>query len=185
MRPITDIRRERLRQMIADVAEGNQSRFGEMIGKSRAYVGFWLTDPAKAHAKQISHEMARSVEAEMRRRGHREYADGWLDHDPDGQSQAAILDADRLGHALTAIDKVIRSRGLLLEGRLGTFKDLLAYAYALQDADDLSPTGTIADELGGMIERGKIEVARKPAPAGVAKSGARKAQGKKAGGRRP
>ncbi|WP_298580487.1 hypothetical protein [uncultured Luteimonas sp.] len=51
IQPVTDTRRQRLRDLIDEVAQGNQARFATMIGKSRAYVGFWLADPTKPHAK--------------------------------------------------------------------------------------------------------------------------------------
>lgn len=196
MRPITDIRRDRLRQMIDEVADGNQAQFAEMIGKSRAYVGFWLTDPSKPHAKQISHEVAREVEAEMRRRGNKQYAAGWLDSADESHSE--IPDPDRLGHALTSIDKVIRKKGLVMEGRLGKYRKLLAYAYALQD-DELFPNGIsdstspaerkryddkVLSELGGMMKRGEVETVRKAATGSVAGTGAGAAKGKKAGSSR-
>lgn len=121
MRPITEIRRDRLRQLIAEVADGNQARFAAMIDKSRAYVGFWLTDPAKPHAKAMGHEEARRVEARFGKPA------GWLDTDP--ASQVSGLDADILGVALTSMDRVIRARGLRMEGQLGRFAPVLAFAY--------------------------------------------------------
>lgn len=127
MRPITEIRRDRLRQLIAEVADGNQSRFAAMIGRSRAQVGFWLTDPSKPHFKALSHEMAREIEAEMRRRFGSRYVDGWLDTDP--ASQVSGLDVDILGVALTSMDRVIRARGLRMEGHLGRYANVLAFAY--------------------------------------------------------
>lgn len=127
MRPVTEIRQIRLRQMIDEVAEGNQARFAALIGRSRAQVGFWLTDPSKRHYKAMSHEMAREVEAEMRRRGWKQYVPGWLDTDP--SSQVSGLDADILGVALTSMDRVIRARGLRMEGQLGKFAPVLAFAY--------------------------------------------------------
>lgn len=127
MRPITEIRRDRLRQLIAEVADGNQARFAAMIDKSRAYVGFWLTDPAKPHAKAMGHDAAREVEAEMRRRGWKQYVPGWLDTDPSSHSTG--LDVAMLGVALTSMDRVIRGKGLQMEGQLGKFAPLLKFAY--------------------------------------------------------
>jgi len=127
MRPVTEIRQIRLRQMIDEVAEGNQARFAALIGRSRAQVGFWLTDPSKPHYKAMSHEMAREVEAEMRRRGWKQYVPGWLDTDP--ASHSTGLDTAMLGVALTSMDRVIRGKGLQMEGQLGKFPPLLAFAY--------------------------------------------------------
>lgn len=190
MRPLTEIRRERLRQLIDEVADGNQSQFANDIGRSRAQVGFWLTDPSKPHFKAMGHEIAREIERHFAKPA------GWLDHDP--KSQAARLDIDRLGHALTAVDKVVRDRGLALEGRLGTFRHLVAYAYELQEDDDLFPSGIsdatppaereqydkrISDELGGMIRSGEIEAVEKAPARRTGGTAPRKAKGSKAGGR--
>ena len=134
MRPITDIRRDRLRQLIDEAAEGNQARFAAMIDKSRAYVGFWLTDPSKPHAKAMGHEEARRIEARFSKPA------GWLDTDP--ASQPAGLDPSMLGVALTSMDRVIRARGLRMEGALGTFAPVLAFAYeaALAEFPSGSPS---------------------------------------------
>lgn len=121
MRPISEIRRDRLRRLIDEVAEGNQARFAAMIDKSRAYVGFWLTDPAKPHAKAMGHEEARRIEARFSKPA------GWLDTDP--ASQFSGLDSAMLGVALTSMDKVIRDRGLRMEGHLGRYAPVLAFAY--------------------------------------------------------
>lgn len=46
-----------------------------------------------------------------------------------GASQVSGLDADILGVALTSMDRVIRARGLRMEGHLGTYAHVLAFAY--------------------------------------------------------
>lgn len=124
MRPITDIRRDRLRQMIDEVADGNQAEFAGMIGKSRAYVGFWLTDPAKPHAKQISHEVAREVEATLTATKRGAYPPGWLDTDP--QSQPVIPDMETLKWA----EGMVQSK----EAQRGKFEDIGDRAYELVEA---------------------------------------------------
>lgn len=73
IRPVTEVRRDRLRELIAEAANGSQAEFARRIGRSRAQVGFWLTDPAKPHAKQLSHETARNLETTFNKPA------GWMD----------------------------------------------------------------------------------------------------------
>lgn len=73
IQPVTETRRARLRILIAEVANGSQSEFARLIGRSHAQVGFWLTDPSKPHAKNLSHESARAIEAKFGKPA------GWLD----------------------------------------------------------------------------------------------------------
>lgn len=117
MRPLTDIRRDRLRQLIGEVAEGNQAAFAKMVGKSRAYVGFWLADPAKPHAKQISHTEARALEARFSK------AAGWLDTD----SQSAGLDLGILQVALVALKEAAAAEELEID--LFESAPIIAFAY--------------------------------------------------------
>lgn len=182
MRPVTEIRRDRLRQLIAEVADGNQARFAAMIDKSRAYVGFWLTDPAKPHAKAMGHEEARRVEARFGKPA------GWLDTDP--ASQVSGLDADILGVALTSMDRVIRARGLRMEGHLGTYAHVLAFAYGAAQLEfpsgPPSPSTSsgkaalkafdrkVDEHLGGAIANGQIA-----GPAGTGKAGVGQRQAKR------
>ncbi|KAF1711081.1 hypothetical protein CSC70_03910 [Pseudoxanthomonas kalamensis DSM 18571] len=165
MRPITDIRRARLRQLIDELFDGNQAAFAESIGKSRAYVGFWLADPAKPHAKQISHATAREVEAKAMKPA------GWLDVD-EAASQSVIPDPAILGIALTSVDKVARDRLIRIEGQMGVLAPVVMYAYALAMrtfAGKLPVRGTVrgdkalddfdrkvAENLGEGIESGSL-----------------------------
>jgi hypothetical protein len=101
-------------------------------------------------------------------------------HDAPSPSQPPIPDPDRLGLALTAIDRVIRERGLVMEGRLGTFSGLLSFAYLLQEDPELFPNGFVEStaaerkkydakvkkELGGLIRSGQVEVVGKDEAAG-------------------
>lgn len=190
MRPVTEIRQIRLRQMIDEVAEGNQARFAALIGRSRAQVGFWLTDPSKRHYKAMSHEMAREIEAEMRRQGWRQYCDGWLDTDP--ASQVSGLDVDILGVALTSMDRVIRARGLRMEGHLGRYAHVLAFAYVAAQLEFPSgppspdtPPGKAAlkafdrkvdEHLGGAIANGQIAGPAGTGTAGVGQRPAKRAE---------
>lgn len=185
--------------MIATVADGNQAAFAALIGKSRAYVGFWLADPSKPHAKQMGHEAAREIEAEMRRRFGKQYADGWLDTDP--ESHQAGLDTSMLGVALTSMDQVIRGRGLRMEGQLGRYAPVLAMAYeaALIEFPSGPPSPEtrsgkatlrafdkkVDEWLGGGIANGTIGPLEAVAEGSADGTGARQAKGTKvASGRR-
>lgn len=188
MRPITEIRRDRLRELIAEVADGNQARFAAMIDKSRAYVGFWLTDPSKPHAKAMGHEEARRIEARFSKPA------GWLDTDP--ASQSAGLDSAMLGVALTSMDRVIRGRGLRMEGQLGRYAPVLAFAYEAALAEfpsgppspDTRPGKTalrafdrkVDDWLGGGMADGSIGPLEAVAAGSEAGPGRGQAEGKKA-----
>ena len=72
-KPVTEVRRDRLKELIAEFAEGNQAEFSRQIGKSRAQVGFWLTAPDKPHAKQMSHATVRALESKFGK------PTGWMD----------------------------------------------------------------------------------------------------------
>ena len=48
------------------------------------------------------------------------------------QSQSAQLDTDKLGHALTSIDKALANRKI--RGRMGKMRKTLAFAYKMTDA---------------------------------------------------
>lgn len=73
MRPLPDIRRDRLRQLIDEQAGGNASEFGRRIDKDRRQMNAWLRDPSKPGAKNLSHKLAREIEAACLK------PSGWLD----------------------------------------------------------------------------------------------------------
>lgn len=71
---------------------------------------------------KIGDDMARKIEAELG------LETGWMDNPAEGsQSQPAQLDIDRLGVALTAIDKALRD--MEVQGSLGTLSDAVQFAY--------------------------------------------------------
>ena len=146
MRPITDIRRDRLRQLIDEAAEGNQARFAAMIDKSRAYVGFWLTDPSKPHAKAMGHEEARRIEARFGK------AAGWLDTDP--ESQPAGLDLETLRIALVALKEAAKAEDVEID--LYDSAPIIAYAYRERRAMRSKPTKAELREFDNRI-RAKLQ----------------------------
>lgn len=83
---------------------------------------------------------------------------------PSRSSQGAGLDPDKIGHALTSMDRVIRKRGLKMEGALGTYAGVFAFAYEL--LNDFYPNGVAPNQrrrydelvelqLGGVSHEGK------------------------------
>lgn len=101
MRPLSEIRRKRLRQLIDEVADGNQSQFANAVGRSRSHVGTWLTDPAKPHARPITDATARELEQTFAKPKY------WLDRDP--WSQDSIPDLA----ILTTAEELVRAKELL------------------------------------------------------------------------
>ena len=80
MRPITDIRRERLADLIREFSEGNSAAFSRLIGRSRAQVGFWTAKPGKPGAKNLSHATARALERQFNK------PHGWMDAEIGGET---------------------------------------------------------------------------------------------------
>lgn len=148
MRPVTEIRRQRLLELIRDQAEGNASAFGRMIGKSRAQVGFWTAEPGKPGAKNISHPTARAIERTFSK------PNGWMDTDSATApaSQPTIPDAEIMTDAELLVQ--------LLEGSVGPCTDLaerarlLTTAYALLVEHDRNvPMAVINDFVRGGRDR--------------------------------
>lgn len=83
---------------------------------------------------------------------------------PSRSSQPVGLDPDKIGVALTSMDRVIRKRGLKMEGKLGTYAGVLAFAYEL--LNEFFPNGVAPSQrrrydelvelqLGGVSHEGK------------------------------
>lgn len=138
VRTVTEIRRQRLLELIRDYADGNAAAFGRLIDKSRAQVGFWTAAPGKPNAKGIGHATARAFEERFSK------PTGWMDSPPDEaylgpkapslvgptplrESQPEQLDVDRLGIALTAMDKALAD--VPIQGRLGKLAAVLLPIY--------------------------------------------------------
>jgi hypothetical protein len=90
-------------------------------------VAQWISESSP---KPIGGRLARDLEAAMRK------PRGSMDAPP---SQSAGLEIDRLGVALTAIDKALDDR--VIQGRLGTLAEVLQFAYqrALKMNDPSDP----------------------------------------------
>lgn len=78
MRPISEIRRDRLRSLAEEF--GSQAALAVRICKDRRQVSAWLTDPAKPGAKSMREDTAREIEALCLKHS------GWLDHEPSQDS---------------------------------------------------------------------------------------------------
>jgi hypothetical protein len=105
---------------------------------------------------------------------------------PSRSSQSTGLDEDKIGHALTSMDRVLRKRGLKMEGALGTYARLLIFAYEL--ANEFYPDGVAPSQrrrydelvelqLGGVSHEGKrsAEEAAQEGARGPASSKAKRA----------
>lgn len=95
--------------------------------------------------KGIGHALARSLEKAQG------LAPAIMDGPIQDQSQRALLDIDRLGVALTAIDKALRD--VEIQGRLGTLAEAVQWAYGraftLRDVADQAQR-ELFDELVAM-----------------------------------
>jgi len=104
MRPLIDIRRDRLRSLIQELDRGNASAFARRVDKDNRQVSAWLSDPSKPGHKNLSHRSARELELKCLK------PSGWLDYEQSndtvttqGQmlasSQPVGIDHDRMRDA--------------------------------------------------------------------------------------
>jgi hypothetical protein len=147
MGTVTEFRRARLLELIRAHADGNAAAFGRLVNKSRAQIGFWTAAPGKPNAKNIGHATARALEERFGKPA------GWMDLPPGEigrpapslvsptplrESQDEQLDLDRLGIALTAMDKALAD--VPIQGRLGKLAKVLLPIYEqtahVSDPDD-------------------------------------------------
>lgn len=78
MKPITQVRRERLRQLVVEA--GTQVAVALRIGKDKNHIHQWLLEPGSKGARNIGSKSARLLEQSF---GHPE---GWMDTDPEAFS---------------------------------------------------------------------------------------------------
>lgn len=83
MRDLTEIRRENLRQLIAELGgpHKGQAELARRTGKDRRQVSAWAKDPARPGAKNMKSSTAREIEKDCGKPAY------WLDHDAAEQSQ--------------------------------------------------------------------------------------------------
>lgn len=133
MRPLPDIRRDRLRQLIREMAGGNAAAFGRLIDKDRRQMSAWLREPDKPGAKNLSHDSAREIEANCLK------PSGWLDTQPEGASNDPALSQQVSHFAGIDPDILHEAETLVLSDELQVGKKYpprerarrLAQAYAL------------------------------------------------------
>lgn len=77
MRPLTDIRRDNLRQLIVEFGgdPGGQANLARHVDKDRRQISAWAADPSKPGAKNLSTRVAREIELAC---GKPPY---WMDYD--------------------------------------------------------------------------------------------------------
>lgn len=80
MKPITQVRRERLRELVLEA--GSQVAVGIRIGKDKNQIYQWLLDPAEAGARNIGSKSARLLETAFAK------PEGWMDSDPEAFSSS-------------------------------------------------------------------------------------------------
>lgn len=75
MKPITQVRRERLRELVTEA--GSQVAVALRIGKDKNQIYQWLLDPMAEGARNISSRSAKLLETAFAK------PEGWLDSDPE------------------------------------------------------------------------------------------------------
>lgn len=78
MKPVSQIRRERLAELVAEA--GSQVAVAEKLGKDKNQVYQWLLPPESAGARNIGPRSAKAIETAFKK------PEGWLDHETDGFS---------------------------------------------------------------------------------------------------
>jgi phage repressor protein C with HTH and peptisase S24 domain len=63
MKDVFSNRRKRLLQLIQTRFDGNQTAFGDAIGRSNAYISFLLAEPGLPHAKNLGEKLASHIES--------------------------------------------------------------------------------------------------------------------------
>lgn len=81
MKPVSQIRRERLAQLLREV--GSQVAIGDAIGKNKNQVYQWLLPEGEKGARNLSGPSARKIETAFNK------PPGWLDTDSEGFSAIA------------------------------------------------------------------------------------------------
>lgn len=141
MRPLTDIRRDRLRELADECGGG--SALARKIEKDRRQVSAWLADPGKPGAKNPSNSTARWIERKCLK------PSGWLDHESGANDQSAIaepgavsqlvgLDADILITAAGWVD-FEEGMGDKIDGRDGLLRRVAQiYPQLVADGGDFT-----------------------------------------------
>jgi len=98
---VQDIRRKRLRDLIAEMADGNITAFAGKVKKSPSQINDML-----ASRKPFGEKVARDLERRCRK------PEDWLDHEhdadaADGSEPAARLDGDTLHTAIQNVEQVL------------------------------------------------------------------------------
>lgn len=81
MKPITQVRRERLQELVLEA--GSQVAVALRIGKDKNQIHQWLLDPGREGARNIGSKSARVLEAAFAK------PEGWLDSDPEAFSSVS------------------------------------------------------------------------------------------------
>ena len=156
MRPLPDIRRSRLQQLVNEQADGNASEFGRRIDKDRRQMNAWLRDPSKPGAKNLSHKLAREIEEACLK------PSGWLDTDgeesvnkstlPQPKSHLERIDPTMLAESIAALRRVAKHLGRVYDPQ--EQPELLVYAYELRLSLGATPsTAEVIDMSVALNER--------------------------------
>lgn len=154
MKPVSQIRRERLRQLVLE--QGSQVAISDALGKNKNQVYQWLREPGTKGARNIGPASARRLEAAFSK------PNGWMDADPastheppnerNGRvSLSARLDEAILAQALMVLDADEEANGgYSYQHRVAA---LVRYYDALAEGGDallLIAQTTKARSLGGV-----------------------------------
>jgi hypothetical protein len=173
MRPLSEIRRARLEELVAEW--GTAQALADHLGKDRRQVSAWRADPKKKKgAKAMRDETAREIERLCLK------PSGWMDHEsgealaePGTGSQPLGLDADILITAAAWVD-FEEGRGDKIDGRDGLLRRI-AQIYPLLVADGGDFTRAHAYEFSKAAEMRNAATATRGKGIGKSEKRGRKA----------
>lgn len=145
MRPIDQIRRDRLQELVKEA--GGQSALASRIGKDKNQVYQWLADPGEAQSRNIGTRSARAVEAAMGK------PEGWMDRDasPGHVSQSWRPDPAILVQTQEFLEAAFAFQGKRFE--MARDADLFADAYEYLAEDDRPVDGRNLVDFGLWMAR--------------------------------
>lgn len=147
MKPIRDIRRERLAELVAE--NRGQSAVAEKLHKDKNQVYQWLQPADSPASRNISDRSARAIEMAFGR------PRGWMDSDASGPappSQSARLDPEIMSQALQLLRLIAEIRGTPEIPAINAAQLILAYEVIASDARAMDDTNVV-DFMRKLAER--------------------------------
>lgn len=147
MKPIRDIRRERLAELVAEI--GGQSAVAEKLHKDKNQVYQWLQPSESPASRNISDRSARAIELAFGR------PRGWMDSDAAGPamaSQPTRLDPEIMEQALQLLRLIAEIRGAPSIPTINARQLILAYEVIASDAREMDDSNVV-DFMRKLAER--------------------------------